>query len=72
MYNKRSIAIHYLKSTFFVDLIALVPYFMQLYLYMIGKETSMDEGLWRVYYLKVVRLIFKSSKNNSLDLIFGG
>ena len=72
MYNKRSIAIYYLKTTFFVDLIALVPYFMQFYLYMTAQVTSMEEGLWRVYYLKVVRLIFKSSKNNSLDLIFGG
>ena len=68
MYSKRSIAVYYLKTTFFVDVIALIPYFMHIYL----QETSVHSGLWRLYYLKVVRLIFSRSINNSIDVIFSG
>ena len=68
VHNRRTIAKYYLKTTFFVDIIALIPYFMQYYIEFHGKE---NDFMTNLYYLKIVRLLFSRSINNSIDLLLG-
>ena len=68
VHNRRTIAKYYLKTTFFVDIIALVPYFMYFIFEFYGKEI---DSMTYLYYLKVVRLLFNRSLNNSIDLLLG-
>ena len=67
VFSHRRIALYYIKTTFFVDLVSLIPYFLYWPITQYGEE----EPLWvYVYYLKVVRLLFSRSINHTIDTIF--
>ena len=40
VHNRQTIAKYYLKTTFFVDIIALIPYFMAFYFEAYGRENE--------------------------------
>ena len=58
------IARFYFQSTFIVDIIALLPFFLHKFIY------YGPEGWVWVYYLKGVRLLFHRSINRSIEEIF--
>ena len=67
VFSHRRIALYYIKTTFFVDLVSLIPYFLYWPITQYGEE----EPYWvYVYYLKVVRLLFSRSINHTIDTIF--
>lgn len=67
IFKKRKIALYYIKTTFFIDFISLVPFFLYQPITEFGEENL---NWQRVYYLKVIRLFFSSSINQSIDTIF--
>ena len=69
IFNHRVIALYYIKTTFFIDIVSLIPYFLY---WPITKYGIEEEKSWWVYfyYLKVVRLLFSRSINHSIDTIF--
>ena len=65
VYDIKIIAYIYLRTTFFVDLISLLPFIVNWFI-MRGNQ----EAEWQsFYYLKIVRLLFSRSINLSVERI---
>ena len=69
IFNHRKIALYYVKTTFFIDIISLIPYFLYWPITNYGEDEDGDFWVY-FYYLKVVRLLFSRSINHSIDTIF--
>ena len=67
IYSKRKIACYYLRTTFFIDFISLLPYFCY---YFITNNAEENPKWIFLYYFKSVRLLFSKSINRSIDHIF--
>ena len=63
VYDLRKVACKYLHTTFVIDILSLAPFFAQYYV-------DNDPNWAWLYYLKVIRLLFSRSINNSVDEIF--
>ena len=63
VYDLRKIGCKYLRTTFLIDILSLAPFFAQYYV-------DNDPNWAWLYYLKVIRLLFSRSINNSVDEIF--
>ena len=62
MYSNKRIAMYYLRTTFFIDLISIFPTFMYF--------SIVNDHYVHLYYLKVLRLIFSRTITSTVDLVF--
>lgn len=65
IYDLRKIAIYLMRTTFFIDFVALIPFFM----YPLINTAGEKEYIYYLYYLKVIRLLFNRSVNDDIEKV---
>lgn len=61
----RKIAVYLLRTTFLIDFLSLVPFFC----HNLIQTKEYNSGLYYIYYLKVLRFVFRRSVKNDIETI---